>query len=140
MVRQAVRQAHGPEHSRRIHHPELSRRVISKLEFPMVQTSFEFNPLYFEIYLKFVFCYLGFNKYLQKDNLSSGDGFHRGEILYFFNFRHRVVRLMLRASAVLPLFQLYFCSMSIIISFSLMLPASIDSGFVSTESVGAIPF
>ena len=27
MVRQAVRQAHGPEQSRRTHHPEPSRRV-----------------------------------------------------------------------------------------------------------------
>ena len=29
MVRLAVRQAHGPEQSRRTHHPELSRRTIS---------------------------------------------------------------------------------------------------------------
>ena len=36
----------------------------------MIQTSFEFNSLYFEIYLKFVFCYLGFYKYLQKARLS----------------------------------------------------------------------
>ena len=36
----------------------------------MIQTSFEFNSLYFEIYLKFVFCYLGFNKYVHKVRLS----------------------------------------------------------------------
>ena len=36
----------------------------------MIQTSFEFSSLYFEIYLIFVFCYLGFNKYLQKIQLS----------------------------------------------------------------------
>ncbi len=32
MVRQAVRQAHGPEQSRRTHHPEPSRRANSKFQ------------------------------------------------------------------------------------------------------------
>jgi hypothetical protein len=34
MVRQAVRQAHGPEQSRRTHHPEPGRRAISKFQCP----------------------------------------------------------------------------------------------------------
>ena len=33
-VRQAVRQAHGPEQSRRTHHPEPGRRAISKFQAP----------------------------------------------------------------------------------------------------------
>jgi len=45
-----VRQAHGPEQSRRIHHPEPSRRAISKFEFPMIQTDLDFNSLVFEIW------------------------------------------------------------------------------------------
>jgi hypothetical protein len=38
MVRQAVRQAHGPEQSRRTHHPEPSRRVNLKFQYPMTKT------------------------------------------------------------------------------------------------------
>ncbi len=44
MVRQAVRQAHGPEQSRRTHHPEPGpgRRVNLKFQYPMTKTGFEF--------------------------------------------------------------------------------------------------
>ena len=37
MVRQAVRQAHGPEQHRRTHHPEPGRRANPKYEFSNVQ-------------------------------------------------------------------------------------------------------
>ena len=40
MVRQAVRQAHGPEQSRRTHHPEPGRRVNHKSQYPMTKTHF----------------------------------------------------------------------------------------------------
>jgi len=46
---------------RQTHHLEPSRRAISKFEFPMIQTSLEFESLYFEIYLEFEFCYLNFS-------------------------------------------------------------------------------
>jgi hypothetical protein len=35
-VRQAVRQAHGPEQSRRTHHPEPGRRVNLKFQYPIL--------------------------------------------------------------------------------------------------------
>ncbi len=38
MVRQAVRQAHGPEQGRRTHHPEQRRRVNSKFKYSMFKT------------------------------------------------------------------------------------------------------
>jgi hypothetical protein len=38
MVRQAIRQAHGPEQRRRTHHPELRRRVNSRFQYPMFKT------------------------------------------------------------------------------------------------------
>jgi hypothetical protein len=38
MVRQAVRQAHGPEQSRRTHHPEPSRRVNLKSQYSITET------------------------------------------------------------------------------------------------------
>ena len=45
MVRQAVRQAHGPERSRRTHHPELHRRAISKFKAPITQTNLDLGRL-----------------------------------------------------------------------------------------------
>ena len=51
MVRQAVRQAHGPEQSRRTHHPEptcrephgrTSRRVNLKFQYPITETHLHF--------------------------------------------------------------------------------------------------
>ena len=38
VFRQAVRQANGPEQSRRTHHPEPSRRVNSKSQYSMFKT------------------------------------------------------------------------------------------------------
>jgi hypothetical protein len=46
---------------RQAHHPEQGRRAISKCQSPMTQTRFEFDSLYFGIYLEFEFYYLRFN-------------------------------------------------------------------------------
>ena len=86
MVRRAVRQAHGPERSRRTHHPEPCRRALSKSQAPMIQTGFDLvwgvlfkrssgwspshgepnrvDSLYSWICLGIGFCNLGFIWYL----------------------------------------------------------------------------
>jgi hypothetical protein len=69
MVRQAVRQAHGPEQRRWTHHPEPSRRTIFKSESPKIplaplergETCLVFDSLYFGICLEVEFCNLGFD-------------------------------------------------------------------------------
>ena len=60
MVRQAVRQAHGPEQSRRTHHPEQSRRANLKFQYQMTETGLGFRILVIVICLIFVICYLEF--------------------------------------------------------------------------------
>ena len=78
MVRQAVRQAHGPEQRRRTHHPEQRRRVNLKFDttelvagqYSMTKTNqllysnshlcFEFVFLVIVICLIFGICYLKF--------------------------------------------------------------------------------
>ena len=66
MVRQAVRQAHGPEQSRRTHHPEPScrepqgrtrRRVNSKFQYSIFKT---FAILNFDLWYFFVIWELRF--------------------------------------------------------------------------------
>ncbi len=47
MVRQAVRQAHGPEQSRRTHHPEPSRRANHNDRNSKFDTAESFDPEFF---------------------------------------------------------------------------------------------